>query len=119
MRFSSLVLCLSFCTITSGMCADEPTLPPSPSPAKEGSPVQFNIVPKARALDFLQAFTVLRQEKIACKVGFFLKDGSMISNIIDINLMDEGSLFIIRYNSGQGIKFRVLGLEEILRLEPL
>ena len=92
---------------------------PIAAPPPKDSHLQFTITPKSRALDFLQAFNFLRQEKTAFKVAFILKDGSAISNIIDIQLMDQGSLFIIRYNTGQGMKFRILGLEEVLRLEPL
>lgn len=83
------------------------------------TPIQFTVEPKARALDYIQAFSFLRQEKTTSKVAFFLKDGSSISNVIDIQLMDQGSLLILRFNSGQGIKFRVLGLEEIASLEHL
>jgi len=105
--YSSFLICIYFGRLQ----ADE-----TPSQLPQ---IQFTVEPKARALDYLQAFTFLRQEKTPGKVVFFLKDGTSLTNIIDIQLMDQGSLLILRYNSGQGIKFRVLGLEEIARLEHL
>jgi len=107
-----------FTCLSAGLQAEEALAEPLPHPLVHAQ-LQFTIEPKARAQDYLQAFSFLRQEKTAGKVAFLLKDGSSISNIIDIHLMDQGSLLISRYNSAQGIKFRVVCLEEILRVEHL
>lgn len=119
-QYKTAFICLGLC-LGSLHGEEAPPQPAAPAPMQESSPagLQFTVEPKSRALDYIQAFNYLRQEKTAGKVAFLLKDGSTINNIIDIHLMDQGSLLILRYNSGQGIKFRVLGLEEIQRLEHL
>jgi hypothetical protein len=78
---------------------------------------QYAIDGKSRAHDYLQAFDLLKKEKTANKVQFVLKDNSLITNIIDIQLMEQGSLMVFRFNTTQGIRYRVVPLEEIVRLE--
>jgi hypothetical protein len=77
------------------------------------------IDPKARALDFKQAFDLLRKEKTANKVVFLLVDGSTISNIIDIKIMGNGSLLLFRHETPQGIRFQTVAIEEISALKHL
>ncbi len=108
---SSLALGLS----SLALCADES---PAQLPPRTHS-LQYSVEAKARAQDYLQAFDMLRKEKTTGKVQFLLKDGSAVSNIIDIQLMEQGSLLLFRFNSSQGIRFRVVALEDILRLEHL
>jgi len=75
--------------------------------------------PKARALDYKEAFDLLRKEKPANKIVFLLSDGSTISNIIDIKIMGNGSLLLFRHETPQGIKFQSIGIEEIVSLKHL
>ncbi|MBS0621035.1 MAG: hypothetical protein JSS61_06215 [Verrucomicrobia bacterium] len=74
------------------------------------------ITPQSRAADYLQAFEILRKEKTAGKVFFELRDGSMISNVIEISTLPNSTLLLCRYNSNQGIKFQVIKIEEIATL---
>ena len=71
------------------------------------------IEPKARASDYKDAFDYLRKEKATNKVFVKLIDGSMIQNIIEISLMPSNTVFLVRYNTPQGIKLRALELELI------
>ncbi len=71
------------------------------------------IDPKARALDFQQAYEMLRKEKTANKVQFMLINGKTISNIIDMTILSNGSLILFKFNSPQGIKFQVIPIESI------
>lgn len=113
MRFPFKPLCITSTIFMLPLCAED-TLP-----QKDTTQLQVMIDPKARALDYVEAFNKLRQEKTAGKVVFVCKDGSCISNIIDLQVMEHGSLLLLRYNSSQGIKFRVIALEDIQRLEHL
>lgn len=71
------------------------------------------IDPKARALDFQQAFDLLRKEKTANKVQFILDNGKTISNIIDMVILSNGSLILFKFSSQQGIKYQVVPVESI------
>ena len=72
------------------------------------------IDPTMRALDYQQAFETLRKEKPSNKVCISLLNGSTLSNIIEMQKMSSSTLFLIRYNSPQGIKIQVVELESII-----
>ncbi len=72
------------------------------------------IDPTMRALDYQQAFETLRKEKPSNKVCISLLNGSSLSNIIEMQKMSSSTLFLIRYNSPQGIKIQVVELESIM-----
>ena len=74
------------------------------------------IDPKSRALDYQQAFELLRKEKTANKVIFLLTDGSSISNIIDMKIMNNGSILLFRFETPQGIKYQAVEIEGIVAL---
>lgn len=75
------------------------------------------IDPKARADDYVKAFDFLRQEKSVSKIFFNIRGGMKISNVIEIKSMPGNTLIMFRYNSPQGIKFQVVGIEDILGIE--
>lgn len=72
------------------------------------------IDPTMRALDYQQAYETLRKEKPSNKVCITLLDGSILSNIIEMQKMSSSTLFLIRYNSPQGIKIQAVELETIV-----
>lgn len=84
--------------------------------ASEAMKSYMSIEPKARALDYSQAFDMLRKEKATGRVFFKTKNGDIISNIIDLTLMNNGTLIFFRYNTSQGIKHQVVNIEEIVSL---
>ena len=91
----------------------------SPPPLLKGSPTPsyISISLKERALDLQQAFDLLKKEKTTGKVYFQLTDSSTISNIIDVTLLPNSSLFLFRYNTNnQGIKLQVVKVEDIVGL---
>jgi hypothetical protein len=71
----------------------------------------LSIDPKLRALDYRQVFDTLRKEKPANKVCIHLMNGNTISNIIDMQLMSSNTMFLLRYNTPQGIKLQAIELE--------
>ncbi len=72
------------------------------------------IDPTLRALDYQQAYETLRKEKPSNKVCITLLDGLVLSNIIEMQKMSNSTLFLIRYNTPQGIKIQAVELETIL-----
>jgi hypothetical protein len=73
----------------------------------------MSIDPKMRAFDYKEAFECLRKEKAPSKVCVKLIDGSFIANIIEMNLMGNSTVFLLRYNTPQGIKIQAVELEMI------
>jgi|GEM_PF-2494781 len=71
------------------------------------------IDPKLRASDYKEAFELLRKEKAPNKVCVKLVDGSIVSNIIEMNLMANNTVFLLRFNSPKGIKVQAVELEQI------
>ncbi len=71
------------------------------------------IDPASRASDYQQAFEALRKEKPAHKVCITLHNGTIFSHIIEMQKMTNSTLFLVRYNTPQGIKLQVLELESI------
>lgn len=82
-------------------------------PNKQVTKNPLIIDPKMRALDYQQAYETLRKEKPSNKVCITLMNGSIFSNIIEMQRMANSTLFLIRYNSPQGIKIQAVELELI------
>ena len=106
-----------FCAMIMGVMTTTFATPiDSPKTASFLAPVKQNsmtIDPKLRASDYREAFDFLRKEKAANKVYVKLVDGMNISNIIDMQLMGNSTIFMLRYNSPQGIKVQAVELEHI------
>jgi len=71
------------------------------------------ISPEARAKDLLSAFQYLRKMSVATKLGVKLIDGSLISEILDMEVMPGGTMIIFKINSMKGQKYRVVKIESI------
>ncbi len=87
--------------------------------SKNASKGIMAIDPKLRSADLMQAFEVLRREKTTAKVIFQLANGKLLSNIIEMSLMTNGSIILFRYNTPQGIQLQVVPTEEIVSLYHL
>lgn len=74
------------------------------------------ITPEARALDYKQAFDLIRKEKAAVNVSFKLKNGKTISNILEMQVMGKGTLIIFKTNTTKGIQIIVSKVEDIVSL---
>ena len=88
---------------------------PSSAPALSVR-VEMWIDPKARALDFKEAFDALRKEKSPDKVNVQLFNGTLLTHIIEIKLMSQGTVFLFKINTPQGIRWWVVNVEEISAL---
>ena len=76
-------------------------------------PSYMLVTPVSRALDFQQAFEMLRKEKTTGKVFFKLADGSMLSNIIDMTILSNSTLILFHFSSSEGIRSQVVKVEDI------
>lgn len=71
------------------------------------------IHPKDRATDFKEAFDFLKQQKASARARFLLKDGKMLTNILDITVPQGGTLLIFQINTSQGYNYQVVKVEDI------
>lgn len=80
------------------------------------SPEVMIIDPSIRAQDFKEAFTYLMQYKAGSPIFFELQDKEKLYNVLDISLMKGGSLMIFKINTTQGMKYRVIKVEDIFSI---
>ena len=118
MTTALLTITASGFAVVQTITPEDTTLSLPPPQKKQEFPQQNTMIipPSLRALDFQQAFEILRKEKSTNKVYFQLSDGSTISNIIDMTLMTNSTLILFRYNSTQGIRFQIVKLEDIINI---
>src|SRR5579871_3974644 len=81
----------------------------TPPPAKTTSMTTYMMIPPSqRALDYQQAFEQMRAEKSSGKVYFELADGSTLSNIVDMHVMENSTIILFRYASNQEIRYKAV-----------
>ena len=90
----------------------------SESAKNSGASALFMINPADRAKDFMDTFDYLKKVQPSAKPTFRLMDKSMISNIISIEVSSGGSLLVFKVGSTQGVKYRVVKVEEIDTIVP-
>ena len=71
------------------------------------------IAPETRAKDLQEAFEFLKKMSPASKLAVKLINGNTIFEILDMVLMQGGTMIIFRINSIQGQKFQVVKIEDI------
>lgn len=72
------------------------------------------IDPKDRASDFIKAFDTLRKEIAPIKIFFHISKGAPISNIMDLTLMENGTLMLFRISTPQGPQYKIVPVEDLL-----
>jgi len=102
---------------TVGHAADQTATTKETTPPQQlmnfSMPSYMLVTPASRALDFQQAFEMLRKEKTTGKVYFQLADGSMLSNIIDMTILSNSTLILFHFNSPEGIRSQVVKVEDL------
>ncbi|MEI6242676.1 MAG: hypothetical protein WCP39_04640 [Chlamydiota bacterium] len=73
------------------------------------------ISPKSRAEDFLHAFDLLKKEKVG-KVFFRFSDGSVVTNVQEMTLLTNGTMFLLKVTSNQGVAYRFVLIEDLLEI---
>ena len=71
------------------------------------------INPSSRAKDYKSAYDYLKKKQSSNKIYFYLKDGSILSNIAEIVLMEDSSLLIFKMSTTQGIQYKIVMVEDI------
>ena len=69
--------------------------------------------PKERAEDYVKAFEMLKKNKPSSKIYFRLSSNKIINNIIDMNMLENGSLILFKTSSTKGTNFLIVPTEEI------
>lgn len=83
------------------------------SSSKVGQSEVMIINPEMRAKDIQESFDYLKKMTPASKLAVKLVNGTLISEILDMQLMKGGTMIIFRTNSIQGQKFQVVKIEDI------
>ncbi len=79
----------------------------------EGSRSVMLIDPKQRAADLLAAYNMLKKNRSLSKLYFQLTNGNKISNIMNMQISDNGTLIIFQMTSNTGMKNLVVFVEDI------
>ncbi len=74
---------------------------------------------KTRAEDYQKAYLLIRKDKPSSRIFFKLADGTILSNIVDITVLENGTLLLFKTTTTQGLKYNVIPVEEIIALGHL
>jgi hypothetical protein len=77
------------------------------------------VSPKERALDYIKAFELLKLEKPSAKIYFQLFSNKVINNIIDLSILDNGTLVLFKIATTQGTKLLIVPIEDIQEISHL
>jgi hypothetical protein len=85
-------------------------------------PIQSNdtrsimvIEPTKRSEDIKSIVELLRKDKPTSKIFFKLSNG-IINNVLEVQLMTNGTILLIKSSSLQGIKYNAILTEDILEI---
>ncbi len=87
--------------------------PSMQSPAMMNDQAMLTIDAKSRLQDLLQAYDLLKKERGSPKVFLVLKNGEKLSPIVELTAMNNQTLLLVRYGTGQGTQLRVLAIEDL------
>lgn len=76
------------------------------------------IDPKNRALDFVQAYEILKKDKPSLKIAIRTPH-QMLSGIASISMTTNGTLLIVKLLSHQGAELKIVPVEEIVEMTYL
>lgn len=79
----------------------------------ENSHSTITIDVKQRAEDLVKAFHILKIEKPSDKVFCKTTKNKALSNVADISLIGNGTLMLIKTNSTNELKYRIVQTEDI------
>lgn len=93
----------------------QPTTPPS-AIVQSISRSTVAIDAKARSEDILKAYDLLKREKPTLKISARTYSGQILSNVVDITAMPNGTLLLFRTSSAQGIKNQFISVDDVIEL---
>ena len=71
------------------------------------------IDPKDRALDIVEAFTILQDQTPINTISIVLIDGSTLTNITSISSLSRGTLLNIEMQQPRGVRSRITPVEDV------
>ena len=74
---------------------------------------------KKRAEDYLKAYQLIRQNNPSSRIFFKLANGTTMTNIADVTVLENGTLMLFKTTTTQGLKNDVIPVEEIVALGHL
>lgn len=77
------------------------------------------VQPKDKAADLVKAFELLKREKNSSKIYYQLSSNRTINNIIDVNMLDNGTLILFRVATSQGTRIVIVPTEDIQEIGHL
>lgn len=93
---------------------EEVKIIPMPTSSQQTAQRSIMIVqPKEKAADFIQAFELLKKEKPSSRIFFKLYSGKTINNILEVSMLDNGTLILFKVPTSQGTKSHVVSTEDI------
>lgn len=116
-----LMLFTSFALVakpTSSAKIYEPTKPKhtSAAVAVEVSGKSIIVIdPKARAKDFVEAFSILRKSKPTVKVTVKASSGDLF-NVTSVKTTEGGTLLVVKYMTTQGHRTEIIPVEHMLEI---
>ncbi len=89
------------------------------APAPEMSPslvgkTTILIQAKARSEDLVKAYEFLKKEKPTYRISVRLANKQIISNVLEMTAMPNGTLFIFKSSTPQGATTQIVSIEEIV-----
>ncbi len=79
----------------------------------------MTIEAKKRAEDYLKAYQLIRQNNPSSRIFFKLANGTTLTNIADVTVLENGTLMLFKTTTTQGLKNDVIPVEEIIALGHL
>ena len=102
------------------LTAQESPAPPMPaeSSALLRSTGRSTIVieAKGRAEDIVKAYDLLKREKPTLRISAHTYSGAILSNVVEITAMPNGTLLLFRVSSTQGIKNVFVPVDDVIDL---
>ena len=79
----------------------------------------ISIDAKKRADDYLKAYLLIRKSNPSSRIFFKLANGTTLTNIADVTVLENGTLILFKTTTTQGLKNDVIPVEEIISLGHL
>ncbi len=71
------------------------------------------VTPEARSSDLKQAFELLSRGRGSHNIVVTLNDGQMLKNILDLNVMNKGTLIVFELNTVRGLQYKVVKTDNV------
>jgi hypothetical protein len=109
----------SFICFTISLMAEQNSLLNTKVAASSNQKDVILIEPSKRAQDFMQAYEILKKGKSPQSIFFHISNGSVISNVLEMTSMNNGTLLLFKITTNTGAKFELIPIENLLSISQL